>query len=211
MTALRKLALVLVGLLVTALIADTVIVVTTGTRTVVTDNTGSALGPPWLGTVTAAALIVTVGLLLLIVRGERHRFAQAPAPARWAYPVLLFGLAALFVGTVVIAPLLRLLGIEGGPWMTASDAAAALCLAALFGSCLVIGLATLRRNPLGVGARVLALIVPAGLVTLVLGLIDPAWASPMLLTATVLAGVALLGVGAPSRLLSAPESRRVGS
>ena len=36
---------ILVGLLVAGLIVDTVIVVTTGTRTVVTDNTGSALGP----------------------------------------------------------------------------------------------------------------------------------------------------------------------
>lgn len=211
MTALRKLALILVGLLVAGLIVDTVIVVTTGTRTVVTDNTGSALGPAWLGTLTTAVLVLTIGLLVLIVRGERHRFAQAPAPARWAYPVLLFGLAFLFVGTVVIAPLLRIAGVDGGPWLAASDAAALLCLLALFGSCLMIGLATLRRNPLGVGARVLALIVPAGLLTLILGLIDPSWASPVLMTATVLAGVALLGVGAPSRLESAPETHRVGS
>ena len=73
----------------------------------------------------------------------------------------------------------------------------------LLGS-LVMGVALLRTDALGVGARVLALLLPALGATLLLAWLSPLWAHPAYLETLTYVGLALLGVGAGS---SRPTTR----
>lgn len=60
----------------------------------------------------------------------------------------------------------------------------------------MIGLAVIGRNPLGVGGLILGLMGPVILLTILLGPVAPAVASPVYCTMVVLAGVSLIGVRA---------------
>src|SRR5690606_9039790 len=99
-------------------------------------------------------------------------------------------------GTLVLNPLLRLSGTDEGPLYDVSGLLALLALVLTYGSALVLGLAVLRANPLGIGGRVLALIGPVIALIVVVGMVAPAWASPVWATVTAVAGTALLGVKA---------------
>jgi hypothetical protein len=90
---------------------------------------------------------------------------------------------------------------------------ALLALTAVSLSCLVLGIAVIPRNPLGIGARILSLLGPAVIATGLLAVIAPDLASPVYCTMVVLGGTALIGVGAKqtghpeSRLTMTPASR----
>ncbi|WP_048693191.1 hypothetical protein [Nostocoides australiense] len=55
----------------------------------------------------------------------------------------------------------------------------------------------MRDHRLGIGSRLLSLTIPAGLLTLAVALLADGWASPVLLTMSVLGGLAVVGAGAP--------------
>jgi hypothetical protein len=182
-------------LAVAALAVDTVVFVRTGERTVVTDD--ARLGAS--GRVASAlALCLVFGLLAWVVARERSRFAAAPRLTRWSRRPLLVGLVVLAAGFGLLSPALIVAGFDEGPLYDASGLVAALALATMFVGALGTGLGTLRRNPLGVGGRLLSLIAPVLAATAVLAVLEPRWASPVYTTAVVLVGVSLLGVRAGS-------------
>lgn len=110
---------------------------------------------------------------------------------------LAIGLVALALGTSVVSPLLEALDITSVPLYDASGLLALLALAATSGPALVIGLTQLRHAELGLGGRVLALAVPAIVLTAVVAVAADDWASPVLFTMAVLGCVSVLGVHAP--------------
>jgi hypothetical protein len=185
------------AVLTLSVLVDAVVIGVTGHNTFVTDDEA---GP------TAAAVVFTIFQALTYVSlcwvlvAEAGRFAGANKAARISRRTLLAGFALLTFGTLVLNPLQRLLGIDEGPLYDLSGLLALLALVLTYGSALVLGLAVLRTNPLGIGGRVLALIAPVIALIVVVGMVAPAWASPVWATVTAVAGTALLGVKAvPAR------------
>lgn len=192
-------ALVVVAPLLTALAIDWVVTGVTGTRTFVTDN---AVGPTWAGLVVSAFLAASCVALVVVLLREKRLFLEATAwgrTLRGCRRVLIVGLVGLLVGTSVISPLLNAAGITSGLVYDVSGLLAAGALVSTFGPALVIGLTQLRRNELGLGGRVLGLAVPAIVLTAAVALLADDWASPVLFTMTVLAGIAVVGVGVRRR------------
>jgi hypothetical protein len=188
-------AVIAAGVNTAAILADSVVTAVTGEHTFFVDDTQGNTA-----TTLASALVLgaTFGLMALVVHREAHRFAEARRVARIARPVLMGGLVFLAAGFFTIYPLQTLIGLDSGPVYDASGTVAFAALCATFLSAFVLGLALIGRNPLGVGGRLLAAIGPVVLLTVLLGLVAPAVASPVFITATLLGGLALLGVGAPS-------------
>jgi hypothetical protein len=189
----HRVALLLVVPLLGALVADTAVRVTTGESTFVTDD---SVGPAILGQVVSAFLGLALLALFWVLRREAGRFTVAGRVARGCRRVLLVALPVLAAGLAVAGPALRSLGVESGPLYDASGLAALVGLLVCVVAAIVLGLSQLRRNTLGLGGQLLMLIVPAMLVTGGLALSEPDLASPVLLTAAMLGGLATLGVGA---------------
>lgn len=186
-------AAVLAAVLIVLLIVDRIIAVTTGEATFITDDSrGSTLSTLGMG----ALLGVTFLTLGWVVHSESARFAAARRPARVARPVLTVGLFLLGVGFLAVTPLQTLLGEEDSPVVRASALVALLALTAVSLSCLVVGLAAIGRNPLGIGALVLSALGPAMVATGLLAVVAPDLASPVYCTMVVLGGTALIGVRA---------------
>jgi hypothetical protein len=180
-----------------AVLVDAVVIGVTGQNTFVTDDEA---GP------TAAAVAFTIfqaltyASLCWVLTAEAGSFAGANKAARVSRRTLRAGFGLLAFGTLVLNPLLRLLSIAEGPLYDVSGLLALLALVLTYGSALVLGLAVLRTNPLGIGGRVLALIGPVIALIVVVGMVAPAWASPVWATVTAVVGTALLGVRAvPAR------------
>ena len=186
-------AVVLAAINIALLLVDIVARTTTGERTFITDD---AKG----NTMTALFMSVTLGVTLLamawVVRCESHRFAAARRPARITRPILMVGLIFLGVGFLTIQPLQILARIDSGTFYNVSGLVAFGSLVAVFLAALVLGLALLGRNPLGIGGTVLAGIGPAILLTVLLAVTAPVLAGTYYVTLVLLAGVSLLGVGA---------------
>lgn len=185
------------AMLALAVLVDAVVIGATGQNTFVTDDEA---GP------TAAAVVFTIfqaltyASLCWVLVAEAGQFAVANKAARISRRTLLAGFALLTFGTLILNPLLRLLDVDEGPLYDVSGLLALIALVLTYGSALVLGLAVLRTNPLGIGGRVLALIGPAIVLIVVIGMVAPAWASPVWATVTAVAGTALLGVkAAPAR------------
>ncbi|TIC88275.1 hypothetical protein E8D34_04865 [Nocardioides sp. GY 10113] len=188
---------------VVLVVVDLVVSLVTGERTVITDDTQ---GPAAAGALMSVWLGLTFAALAAVVRGERAAFAAAPRAARWVRRPLLVGLVALAVGLTVVNPVQLLAGIDSGTFYDASGLVALLCLLAVFVSVLVLGLALLRRNPLGIGGRILALVGPVIGATVLLAVVAPDLASPVFVTATVVLGIATLGLRPASSAAAAdPE------
>lgn len=189
------------ALLTLSVLVDAVVIGVTGANTFVTDDQA---GP------TAAAVAFTVfqaltyASLCWVLVAEAGRFGSANRVARISRRTLLAGLVLLTIGTLVLSPLQRLLGVEEGPLYDASGLLALLALVLTYGSALVLGLALLRSNPLGIGGRVLAFIGPVIVLIVVVALVAPAWGSPVWATVTVVAGTALLGVKAEPAVRAQP-------
>ncbi len=185
-------AVVLAGINVVLLIIDRVVAVITGHATFITDDDrGGTFGAFTMG----ALLAVTFLTLGWVVHREAARFAAARRAARLARPVLTYGLFFLGIGFLA-TPIRPLLGSEESLAGQVSDLAALLALTAVFLSCLVVGLAVIGRNPLGVGGRILLALGPAIALTLLLFVVAPDLASPVYCTMVVLCGTALIGVRA---------------
>jgi len=184
------------GLCVLALLVDTAVVAATGERTFVTDD---AKGDTWLSVASSLWLGATFASLAWVAAREGDRFAQGSRVVRVAGRVLLVGLVALAVGAGAVQPTLTAAGVDEGPAYDASGLVAFLAISSVILSALVLGLAVVRRNPLGLGGRVLGLLLPAVGLTVLLAAVAPDLASPVFCTMVVLGGVALVGVRAETR------------
>ncbi|MBX6748651.1 MAG: hypothetical protein IRY85_03105 [Micromonosporaceae bacterium] len=185
------------AVLTLAVLVDAVVIGVTGQNTFVTDDEAGPMAAAIAFTIFQA---LTYASLCWVLVAEAGQFAGANKAARITRRTLLAGFALLTFGTLVLNPLLRLLSIEEGPLYDVSGLLALLALVLTYGSALVLGLALLRTNPLGIGGRVLALIGPAIALIVVVGMVAPAWASPVWATITAVVGTALLGVKAvPAR------------
>ncbi len=188
------LAVTLAGVNIGALLVDTAILVATGERTFITDDSRGS-DPAVLA--SGIALGVTFLAMGLVVLRESPRFADARRPARIARPVLMVGLFFLGGGFLTVYPLQTLSGLpEDAAVIQVSGLVAFLALTAASLAAFVVGLAVIGRNPLGVGGRVLGLMGPVFLGTVLLALVAPTAASPVYGTMVVLAGVSLIGVRA---------------
>ncbi|MBI4944173.1 MAG: hypothetical protein HY830_25815 [Actinobacteria bacterium] len=195
-------AVPLAALVAGLLVVDTVVLAVTGERTVVTDDAkGTRAESIAMGVLLGATLL---GCIAVVVR-ERARFAAAPRVARLARVPLLVGLCLLALGTTVLHPVEVALGLDDGPFAVVSGLLALASLLLVFVPLLVLGLATLRSNPFGIGARVLAAIGPVIVLTVLLAFVAPGVASPVLVTGLALVGTALLGVRAPQPVGTDPE------
>lgn len=188
------LAATLAGINIVALLVDTAIVAATGQRTFITDDSqGSTASVLAVG----VALGVTFLAMGLVVMRESARFTNARRAARIARPVLMVGLFFLGGGFLTVYPLQALSGMdEDAVAIQVSGMVAFSALTATFLAALVIGLAVIGRNPLGIGGLILGLMGPVILLTVLLGLVAPTMASPVYGTMVVLAGVSLIGVRA---------------
>lgn len=186
-------AVVLAGINIVLLVVDRVIAVISGEATFITDdNQGSTLS-----TLTMSALLAATFLMLgRVVHRETARFATARRSARLARPVLTYGLYFLGIGFLAVTSLEPLLGNEESLAVHVSGLVALLALTAVFLSCLVLGVAVIGRNPLGVGGRVLSALGPAIVATGLLAVVARDLASPVYCTMVVLGGTALIGVRA---------------
>ena len=195
-------AVVLAGTVIVLLVIDRVITAGTGEATFITDDSrGSALSTLAMG----ALLGVTFLSLAWVVHRELPRFATVRRPARLARPVLTMGLVLLGAGFLALTPLQPLLGNEDSPAVRASGLVALLVLTSVSLSCLVVGVAVIGRNPLGIGGLVLSALGPAMVATGALVVLAPNLASPVYCTMVVLGGTALIGVRA--KPIAQPESR----
>jgi hypothetical protein len=154
-----------------------------------------------VGSIVHGLTYLTLGWVLV---REAERFRSTNRVARASRWVVLPSLAVLGVGFLFVAPAIELQGgsLDGGE----NTAFAAVGTPAFFGmilGALVMGLALLRNGSMGIGGRLLALMLPMFGVTLLLAWLAPAWAHPAYLEATLNFGIALLGVGA-----AAPALRR---
>ncbi|MFT3873769.1 MAG: hypothetical protein QM714_14185 [Nocardioides sp.] len=193
-------ALVVVVPLLTALAVDWIITGVTGERTFITDDALSA--PLWVHVLLTGGLCLACAMLIVVLRRERPLFLAVQRfgrTLRVCRTILMAGLVAMIAGNGIIYPLLKVFEIDSGPIYNASGLAAFFGLAATFLPAMVIGLTQVRRNELGVGGRVLALSVLAVLLTVAVFLFADDWASPVLLTMTVLGGISVVGVGARPR------------
>jgi len=133
-----------------------------------------------------------------VLRRESAAFAAAPRVARGARRVLLLCFAVLGVGFLVPAPATYLAGAGEGALGSVWSMVGLLSLLGLLLGATVLGLAVARRNPLGIGGRVLGALIPVLLATIPVGFLAPDWAHPAYLEPTINVGVALLGVGVPA-------------
>ena len=201
----HRIALFLAVPLSGSILVDSIHRVSTGRATAVTDD---ALDPFLLAAGVHLLLAAEFVALYLVLRNERPRFADLGPVARTCCRFLSFGTFALAVSMAVGV---MWVGSEApqGPTYDATGLAAALGLGGTLLAALVLGLTQVRRNRLGVGGRVLGLLVPVGALTAALAVIDENFGSPVLLTATLLVGLSLLGVGvhagSPSRQSALPR------
>jgi len=186
-------AVVLAGISIVLLIVDRVIAVISGETTFITDDSRGST----LSTLTMGALLAGTFLTLgRVVHREAARFATARRSARLARPVLTYGLYFLGIGFLAVTPLQPFLGDEESLALQMSGVVALLGLTAVSLSSLVLGLAVIGRNPLGIGGRILSALGPAIVATGLLAVIAPGLASPVYCTMVVLGGTALIGVRA---------------
>ena len=148
--------------------------------------------------ILASSLIHGVAYLALamILRREAARFATANLAARLARRILLIDLTALGVGMIAVQPVVILAVQPAGAFEAGWGLIGTLLLLTLAIGSIVLGLAVLRNNPLGVGGRVLGALIPAVLLTVVLGFLAPTWGHPGYVETVMNFGMALVGVGA---------------
>jgi hypothetical protein len=136
-----------------------------------------------------------LALAHVLVR-EAPRFAGVNRVARATRCLLMGSLCVLAAAFTTVTPVTTAYDVTEGAFYYASGVVAAIAFLGLILGALVLGLALLRSRALGIGARLLALVLPVLAVTLLLQAVAPAWAHPAYLETTLQLGLALLGVGA---------------
>ena len=143
-----------------------------------------------------------LALSLVLVR-EATRFAALNRVARGCRWVVLVSLATLAPGFVLVAPVLAITGLDAGTPHAIWGVIAGVAFVAMILGSLVLGLALLPSRALGVGARVLALMLPVAGLTALIAWLASAWAHPAYLETTLHFGLATLGLGTAAVLRSA--------
>lgn len=198
--------LALVGAVVTSAIAltDAVTYGITGDYSAFSDESDLPVVAA-LGGLAHGFAYLAFGLVLL---READRFTAINRVARGARWVVLSSLALLAAGFVLVAPILAFREVDEGAMYTIWGGVAGVGFLGMILGSLVLGLALLRNRSLGIGARVLSLMVPVLGVTVLLAWLAPDWAHPAYLEATLHFGLALLGVSTAS---AAVVTRRTAS
>ena len=180
-------------------LSDAVIHGLTGHSSVLADTSGNAPAQA-LGALVHG--MTYVALSLVLVR-EAGRFAAVNRVARGCRWVVLMSLATLAPGFVLVAPVLAFTGSDAGTPHAIWGAIAGVAFVGMILGSLVLGLALLPSRALGVGARVLALMLPVAGLTALLAWLASGWAHPAYLETTLHFGLATLGLGVAAVLPSA--------
>ena len=188
----HRLALAFALPLLVALAADSVHRGVTGDPTFVTDD---AAGPPALAALVNLMLAGALGAIYLSLRAVATSFVPVGKVARVARKVLLISTPALAVGFLLSGAVLIPLGINSGAVYDAVGIVATVFLLTSFVAGVLIGLTQLRQNLLGLGGRLLALVIPAALMTGLLAVAAPVLASPVFVFGTLMFGLATVGAG----------------
>jgi len=180
-------------------LGDAVIHGLTGHYSVFADTSGNApvqaLGDLLHG-------LTYLALSWVLVR-EAGRFTAVNRVARGCRWVVLVSLAALATGFVLLAPVLAFSDTDAGTPDAIWGGIAGVAFVGMILGSLVLGLALLPNRALGVGARVLALMLPVAGLTALLAWFASGWAHPAYLETTLHFGLATLGLGAAAVLTSA--------
>jgi hypothetical protein len=187
---------------------DAITMATTGHFSVFADDSGHVPAQ------VAGSLVhgATYAALVWVLGSEARRFSGYGRVVRGARMVLTVALGILAVGFLVVAPLFAAVGLEldgvaGTVWgVIASVAFFGMVLAAI-----VIGLAVLRRNTLGLGGSVLRLLLPVAVVTVLLGVLGSPWAHPGYVETVINVGLALVGAGSALAITVRHEPARAGA
>lgn len=197
MTLSRHHVVALIGATLTSTIAlsDAVVHGVTGRNLVPADNSGHT------GWIVAGGLVhaFTYAALSWVLISERAQLERANRLARGLRYVLIASLGVLAAGFFLVAPVLQIAHVPPtGPLPAVWGWIASIGFAGMILSCLLLGIAVLRSNPLGYGGRILGLLVPALVVTVLLGFAALDWAHPGYVETVLYFGVALIGVRAVS-------------
>lgn len=173
-------------------LTDAFVQATTGHNSIFADDSGRlgaiVTGDIWHG--------LTYAALAWVLIAEAARFAGATTVARICRPVLVVCLLASAISFTVVVPALLLTGSMDGAFAAVFGALGTPIFAGTILGAIVLGLALLRNNPVGIGGRVLAGILPVTAVVVALAFLAPAYAHPGYVETVVNVGLALVGVGA---------------
>lgn len=178
------------AIMAAAIAIDTVVIIATGDRTVVTDDANAS---------TAASVAMSLAIACAFAAGafvlhrERQLFAGARKSLRVFRRIALVSLVGLAVGMGVLNPIQQIADIESGPFYDVSGMVAGLTLLGVLVSGLALGLLSLRRNELGLGGRILSLLIPVIVATVALAALAPDVASPVFMTLTLMLGFGTIG------------------
>lgn len=185
-------ALIFTVPLIVILAIDWVITGVTGRRTFITDD--AVAGPGGVSTAIGITSSLGFAAIAFVLIREAPRFSGLGRLGRVCRWSMIGGTIALAIGQTIIYRVVKALDVTGF-WLTVSDLAAATAIGLTFVPALLLGLLQIRQNRLGIGGRLLMLTVPALLVTIAIALVDQDWASPVLLTMSLLGGLSLVGAG----------------
>ena len=210
MTVSRRHLVALIGAALTSAVAlsDAVVRGATGHSLLSSDNAGPVA---WI---LAVDLVhgLTYAALSWVLVGERHRVRRTSRFVRALHHALVASMSVLAAGFVLVDPVVRIAHLPSdAPLAAAWGWIGGIGFAGMILSCLLLGIAVLRSNPLGYGGRVLGLLVPVLVATVLLGLVGSDWAHPAYAETVIYVGVALLGIGAPAARTEAadgPDTRQ---
>ncbi len=188
----HKVALVPSVLTCTIALFDAATAATTGHYSVFADDSGNA--PAQVGSSLVHGLAYAALAWVLIREGFRFApYGRVVRGTRW---VLTVSLLVLALGFVVVSPVLVLVGAElDGAAGTAWGAVASLAFFGMILSAVVLSVVVLRRNHLGIGGRVLGLLLPVAAGSVLLGVLGSPWAHPAYVETVINIGLALVGAG----------------
>lgn len=195
----HRIALYFAAIMAVAIAIDTVVRIATGDATVVTDDS-SASTPASVAMSVAIACAFGAGAFVL--HRERETFASTGKALRVFRMIAVVSLIGLAVGMGVLNPIQQIAGIESGPFYDVNGLIAGLTLLGTAVSAIAIGLISLRRKELGLGGRILALVIPVVAATAALAALAPDVASPVFVTLTMMLGFG--SIGAHPRRSSVP-------
>lgn len=149
--------------------------------------------------------------LLYCLHQERHLFARASRLLQVVRIALTMAFALFGVSALVMTPVQYLLTgrasfTEEGTAGIVSGIVATVAFVLMLLGGTIAGLTQVRRATLGAGGRILALMAPVFVVTVLLGFLAPDWSHPGYLEATLNLGISLVGVGAVVRPARRPAS-----
>ena len=188
-------------------LTDAFVQATTGHDSLFADDAGP------LGAVLASDVWhgLTYAALTWVLIAEAGRFGAANRAARICRWVLVVCLAASAVSFVVIVPALLLTDSGESAFAAVFGALGTPIFLGTILAAIALGFAVLRRNPLGVGGRVLLLILPVTAVVVALAFLAPAYAHPGWVETVVNVGIALVGVGVVAGTPAGSEASGAGA